>query len=279
MRNESSFLANPFRFKLALHLFHGHLQNKRGDTTAGKEEEIMITASELVIEPHTRKKPGAVFIKTYPKAPSIMPIINGLEQLFDKINEKFFNSELSKIVITLSEEGRRSTYGWFTVQQVWQDAEEVRYHEINICPEYLNRPINEVCGTLLHEMVHLKCSQDGIQDCSNGGRYHNKKFKLYAEKHGLNVTKTEKYGFADTTLKPETIKFINALKLESFELFRNLNFGDSGTEIDDEGEQGGSLKPSSTRKYVCPKCDLSIRATKDVRVRCDECDVLFVKQT
>ena len=208
-----------------------------------------------------------------------MPIVNVLELLFDKINEKFFNSELLRPVITLSEEGRRSVYGWFTVDKVWMDDKEVRYHEINICPEYLNRPFEDVCGTLLHEMVHLKCSQDGIQDCSNGGRYHNKKFKLCAEKHGLNVTKTEKYGYADTALKPETINFISTLKLESFELFRNLNFGNNEEDTDAEGEQGGSPKPSSTRKYVCPKCDLPIRATKDVRVRCEKCDVLFVKQS
>lgn len=30
-------------------------------------------------------------------------------------------------------------------------------------------------------------------------------------------------------------------------------------------------KKSSTRKYICPKCGLSIRATKAVRIACIDC--------
>lgn len=30
-------------------------------------------------------------------------------------------------------------------------------------------------------------------------------------------------------------------------------------------------KKSSTRKYICPKCGLSIRATKVVRIACMDC--------
>lgn len=33
---------------------------------------------------------------------------------------------------------------------------------------------------------------------------------------------------------------------------------------------------SSSRKYVCPKCFMSVRATREVRVRCDNCDQLMV---
>ena len=218
--------------------------------------------------------------KASPKNPSIKPIVEVLEQLYEKFNKKFFDSELSKTVITLSEVGRRKAYGWFTVLKVWQDAEEVRYHEINICPEYLNRPIDEICGTLLHEMVHLKCSQDGIQDCSRSGQYHNKTFKLYAEKHGLNVLKTEKYGWADTSLKAETLEFIQILKFEAFELFRNLHFSSDSVESDDEDEKDseGTSKPSSSRRYVCPECSLIIRATQEVLVRCEKCDKLFIKK-
>lgn len=32
-----------------------------------------------------------------------------------------------------------------------------------------------------------------------------------------------------------------------------------------------SKKKSSTRKYICPKCGLSIRATKVVRIACMDC--------
>ena len=244
-------------------------------TTVQGEEEVTIEDSTLVIEPFTRAKPGAVFIKTYPKTPSIMSIVNELEQLFDKFNEKFFESSLSKPVITLSNEGRRSVYGWFTVQKVWMDDKEVRHHEINICPEHLNRPIEEVCETLLHEMIHMKNAMAGVKDCHRNGLYHTKKFQVCAEQHGLNVVKTEKYGWAETSLKDATLEFIKTLKLEAFELFRNLNFPSDDTADGDRDEGEEKPKTSSSRKYVCSACELSIRATKEVRVRCEDCNVLM----
>ncbi len=30
-------------------------------------------------------------------------------------------------------------------------------------------------------------------------------------------------------------------------------------------------KPSSTRKYICPHCGMSVRATKEVRIMCVDC--------
>jgi DNA-directed RNA polymerase subunit RPC12/RpoP len=36
-------------------------------------------------------------------------------------------------------------------------------------------------------------------------------------------------------------------------------------------------KKTSTRKYVCPKCGNSFRATKDIHVLCMDCNEQFVK--
>lgn len=45
--------------------------------------------------------------------------------------------------------------------------------------------------------------------------------------------------------------------------------------------QTGTPKPpkakSSTRRWVCPKCETIIRSTKEVRVICADCMELFVK--
>jgi len=211
------------------------------------------------------------------KAPSITPIVIELDLLFEKFNERFFDSELSKPVITLSEVGRRNAYGWFTTEMIWQDGKKCRHYEINICPEFLNRPIEDVCGTLLHEMVHLKNAQDGIQDCSRSGQYHNKKFKLCAEQHGLIVTKTLKYGFAVTSLTMETLVFINTLNLTAFDLFRNLNIVSGASECEADDPTDESTKTSSTRKYICPVCPkTSFWASREIKVRCDVCKELFI---
>ena len=47
-------------------------------------------------------------------APSVAPIIEDLENLFESFNRKFFNSALLVPVITLSQKGTKSAKGWCT---------------------------------------------------------------------------------------------------------------------------------------------------------------------
>ena len=205
-------------------------------------------------------------------SPSVAPVVKELEMLFKKFNAHFFNSILLMPVITLSQRGTKSAKGWCTEKKVWAqtggDDSAERFYEINICPEYLNRPIEEIAEIMLHEMVHLFNIINGIRDCSSNGQYHNKYFRGSAEQHGLNVERVQNYGYAQTSLKQETIDFIRSLDLTAFDLYR-------------EGAQKSvelvkiTRKPSSTRTYVCPKCKTLIRATKKVQVRCDGCNVLF----
>lgn len=125
---------------------------------------------------------------------SLKPVIEELESLFSKFNARFFAGELEKPVITVSPDHTRGAYGWYTGWKAWQDgAKEGGYYEINLCAEYLNRPFEETCSTLIHEMVHLKNLQDGVQDTSRSGLYHNQKFKSVAEATGaLTVEKGSK---------------------------------------------------------------------------------------
>jgi hypothetical protein len=214
-------------------------------------------------------------LKTYPKISnavgnkaSLAPIVARFEWLFNRFNKRFFESTLSKPVIATSSQRRLNAMGWFIAKKVWKDSSDT-YCEINICPEFFNLPIEEVCEILLHEMVHLYNFQQNIQDCSRSGKYHNKKFKEAAERHGLIVEKISLYGFASTSLKPETLKYIKTLNLKAFDLFRDTRR--AFAENTDEPEAR-----SSTRIYVCPQCQTIIRATREVNVRCEDCDVLFI---
>jgi hypothetical protein len=102
---------------------------------------------------------------------SVAVIICELEKLFDVLNEKYFNSALLTPIITSNPKGQRKAAGW-CVKEKWEDNEN-KYFEINICPEYVNRPIEEVCATMLHEMVHLYNAQRNKEDCTSNSQYHN----------------------------------------------------------------------------------------------------------
>ena len=106
----------------------------------------------------------------------ISEIVKKTEEMFDLFNKHFYDGELTRPAITVSPDGRRGAYGWCSIYEIWNANNEL-YREINLCAEYLDRPIAEIAATLLHEMSHLYNLQHDIQDVSNNGYYHNMKFK------------------------------------------------------------------------------------------------------
>ena len=199
---------------------------------------------------------------------SLKPVISELESLFSTFNKALFEGKLEQPVITVSPDNTRGAYGWCTGWKAWQDGtKEGGFYEINLCAEYLNRPFEETCSTLIHEMVHLWNLQEGVQDTSRSGTYHNKNFKIAAEAHGLIVEKSAKYGFSTTTLAPAILTFIQAMEKTGFSLVRPRPLGLKGAKA-----------KQSSRKYVCPGCGAIIRATKEVHVICGDCELTFEEQ-
>jgi hypothetical protein len=199
---------------------------------------------------------------------SLQLVIGKLEDLFSKFNQKFFNNELDKPVITVSPDITKGAYGWCTAWKAWKKDEESDdgYYEINLCAEYLSRPFEETCGTLIHEMVHLMNLENEVQDTSRSGMYHNKKFKQTAEQHGLIVDKNDKYGWCITKLNDEAASYIELLDEKSFKLHRS------------KIPKIMTSSSSSSKKYVCSGCGTIIRATKEVRVICSDCGIEFEEE-
>lgn len=207
-----------------------------------------------------------------------------LETAYNVFNEKYFNNALPVAMITI--QSSRGAYGHCTTQKVWASATEL-YYELNLGAEYLDRPIENVLATLVHEMVHIYCMENGIKDTSNGGRYHNTKFKQEAEKRGLKISKASYIGWSVTEPTEKFIQNIHTWGLDmACENYR-LGAGNSSTSGGTSGGGAGGVdtgtdiskkpKKSSTRKYVCPCCGNSVRATKDLYIICGDCRETMIK--
>ncbi|MDR2202341.1 MAG: SprT-like domain-containing protein [Clostridiales bacterium] len=195
--------------------------------------------------------------------------VRTLGKLYDFINKEFFNSELDKPVIAISPDVRNKAKGWFTLKKVWKENElDEGEHEINISANFLNRPLVDICETIIHEMCHYYASVHNIQDCSRSCVYHNKCFKQIAEKHGLSVELVKKSGWSQTSLTDDS-----KAKIEKF-----LNNDNSLNFYRIEETKGMKIKSSITRKYVCPVCGQSVRATKEVNVICGDCDKVMQEE-
>jgi len=195
-----------------------------------------------------------------------------LEKIFRALNQDFFGGELEEPIITIQSTPR--AYGHVTVAKTWKRKDDWR-HELNLGAETLDRPIEHVVATMLHEMVHLYNIAHNVQDCSRGGAYHNKKFKEEAERRGLVIEHHPTYGWTITEPSETLIDYIISQGWTEVHMNRgggNWTPPKSGGSKAGEGGAGSKGKrPSSTRKLVCPKCGQSVRATKAVHILCGDC--------
>ena len=192
-----------------------------------------------------------------------------LGKLYDYANGKLFSGELVKPVITVQTDERNKTNGWWSVGKVWKEnGEDEGEHELNMTAQQLNRPIGEIAATLIHEMCHQYATIHEMKDTSRSGNYHNKLLKNIAETHGLNVECVPKIGWSHTTLTDETAAKIAAFTAENppTVIYRLPIMKSQIT------------KNTSTRKYVCPVCGQSVRATKRVNIMCMDCNAPMAEE-
>lgn len=202
-----------------------------------------------------------------------------LEKIFRVLNNHYFNGELEEPIITIQSTPR--AYGHVTVAKTWaKGSNGDTRHELNIGAGTLDRPIENVVATMLHEMVHLWNLKNNIQDCSRGGTYHNKRFKTAAERVDLAISYDERIGWSVTEPTDALLAFILEQGWTEIKMNRTEGYsipGRTGT-----GSNTGITAPPKTtnsRKYVCPCCGLIIRATRDLtsKLKCIDCDRILVE--
>ena len=195
-----------------------------------------------------------------------------LEKIFRAVNAKYFGGQLEEPIITIQITPK--AYGHVTVAKSWQRGESTR-HELNIGAGTLDRPIENVVATLVHECVHLWNLQNGVQDCSRGGQYHNKKFKALAEKCDLKISYDPRIGWSITEPTEALCEFI--LEQGWTDNRIEWSYTPRGTGAGNAtGKPAGSSPNSHSIKYMCPCCKNSVRATKVVNIKCADCDMTML---
>ncbi len=205
-----------------------------------------------------------------------------LEKIFRELNLDKFDGELEEPIITVQSTPR--AYGHVTCSKVWKSKydEENGKYELNMGAGTIARPIEETVSTMLHEMVHIYNLMHGIQDCSRNNTYHNKKFRDKAEEVGLVIEHDPRIGWSITSPSDDLILYIADKGWEDILINREEGYripigGAKGKETGADGEEGKTTKkPSSTRKYICPCCGNSVRATKSVKIMCMDCEEQMV---
>lgn len=187
---------------------------------------------------------------------SLRPAILELERAHAFFNGELFAGTLSaRILVTVQTAGRKRAYGWFDRER-WRDA-ELKVAELNLAAEELDRPVEKILETLVHEMVHQANAEAGVRDTSAGGRYHNGAFRARAEEAGLEVERDEKNGWAITRLGPRgrDALFRFKPKAEAFQVVRLVD---------------PPKAPTKMKKWVCDCGPIRV-GRAEFRAMCLEC--------
>ena len=216
-----------------------------------------------------------------PKQTTTMSRLTGqLEKCFRLLNEHFFQNALDAPIITVSPTSH--AYGHYTPFDAWVSNEEGK-REINIASATLDRPLEEIVATLLHELCHMY--DDTVLHVldSKDGYYHI--FWLYrtAVTHGLNCERVPRYGYARTTPSDELLEFLlDHDEIREIELCRAKDCisplsGGKGTDGSKPTVPGTSK--SNSRRWTCPKCGAIVRSTRTVNIICGDCLERFIETT
>jgi predicted SprT family Zn-dependent metalloprotease len=137
----------------------------------------------LLTPPSTSKEGGLDRTIQFP--PTVEQF--GAFQLAFHFNEELFGEQLPTCILNLSR--KRGAGGFFAAER-WKKEGAV-VHEISLNPDNLERPMEEVMATLVHEMVHLWQEEFGTPGRRN---YHNVEWADRMEEVGLVPSQTGEPG-------------------------------------------------------------------------------------
>ncbi len=207
-----------------------------------------------------------------------------LEMMAVALNDRFFAGELPMDKVAITVQSSPSSYAHITVVPVWENQSDC-FYEINLSAEHLSRPCPELCSSIIHEFCHFWGLLNSVKTTSRMGYYHNARFKEIAEKHGVIIGYDPKIGYSPTSPSMELFEFVQEKGWKDIDLQRSNSIlikkggsaGTAGGKDGADGEGGERKKKSNQRKYQCPNCKCSCRATKPIRIKCLDCDMEMVE--
>ena len=194
----------------------------------------------------------------------------GLDRAFNHFNEKLFDNRLPPVMFTLTR--KRGAHGYFWAEQFKHREDGDPTHEIALNPNTMDRTIEAVLSTLVHEMTHLEQQEYGTPGKKG---HHNKEWVKLMERVGLIPSDTGMPGGKQTGRKvthyiDEQGPFVVAFQeLMPFDLPYFTQKTDTA---------GAKKKDLSKVKRECPCCNAKAWAKQGMRIICGECDEEMVEE-
>jgi hypothetical protein len=198
---------------------------------------------------------------------AITPIeYGGLQSAFDHFNHALFDGALPDVFITYQRKAH--SFGYFSPDRFSGRIGTFGKHELALNPDgFINQTDEQVCQTLVHEMVHVW--QHAFGKPSKRG-YHNKEWAAKMKSVGLQPSNTGMVGGKETGQRmmdyiipggPFTGVYV---KLAATGWKLNLQSAHR------PGAKGGT---NSKTKFTCPNCGSNAWGKPDTEITCTPCAI------
>jgi hypothetical protein len=194
----------------------------------------------------------------YPKNGDIKQI----EWIIDTLFDEFFNDKRFPYFVSIAT--NRNRIGCISNRIMMDNG--ILKNEIIVNEADLFSNDKRMLVDIVAQIIQIFIRPMGIR-ASNRNIYINKKVAKYLHEYGI-VTQRSKYGYEPINCDDKYIKE-----------FSQYEYGKSNIQLytpDTKHTLKNGIKKSSTRKYICPCCGNSFRATKNINVMCMDCNEQYV---
>jgi predicted SprT family Zn-dependent metalloprotease len=188
-----------------------------------------------------------------------------LDAAFNHFNAELFGHRLPSVLFTLTR--KRKAHGYFWAEQFKHRADGDHTHEIALNPDSMDRTLDAVLSTLVHEMTHLEQQEYGTPG-SKGN--HNKEWVTLMERVGLIPSNTGEPGGKQTG-RPMT-HYVEEGGAFEVSLQNLLASGFTLPYFTQPRASAEKKKDLSKVKFTCPCCGDKAWAKASMRLVCGECN-------
>lgn len=205
------------------------------------------------------------------QAPTI-ETYTGLETAFNHFNDRLFENRLPSVLFTLTR--KRNAHGYFWADQFKHREDGDTTHEIALNPATMDRTLEAVLSTLVHEMTHLEQQEYG-KPSKNG--HHNKEWVQLMLRVGLIPSDTGEPGGKQTGRK--MTHYIDPMGpfVDAFQELVDIDF-DLPYFTAPVDKSAAKKKDLSKVKRECPCCNAKAWAKQGMRIICGDCDEVMVEE-
>lgn len=201
------------------------------------------------------------------------PSINQMQSYqaaFDYFNVELFEGELPQVILNFSRTGAKAVA--FYAPKRWENSKQDSniLDEISLTPKWLNRPLETIFSSLVHEMAHLWQFEFGSPSRTN---YHNKEWAFKMNEIGLKPN-NGKGGETGQSVSHNIV--INGPFQEAFKKMPEEYLLPWRVFCESDMEKKKTKKSGSRVKYTCPECDTNVWGKDGLEIICKECEVNFI---